>query len=124
VEAANWLANLERGSAKAVDDAALKLAQYPRRDLPRLNRNSRYFLAERLRMVAVVIEAISTTQEQATKPVFLFQVQRYDGLEEQQIAWALVTYWSEFGRTRWYLEQLHFLAFAAQSHGWTPEEPV
>ena len=65
-----------------------------------------------------MVEAISTTCEQATKPVFLFDVQRYDGLEEQQIAWALLSYWHEFGRSRWTMEHMSTLFYAAQMNGW------
>ncbi|CAN5354712.1 hypothetical protein BH09VER1_BH09VER1_28640 [soil metagenome] len=118
--ALDWLSKQQTLSQKNVDDAALKMARYPRRGLPRLGRRDTYFLRERIRMILPIVDALGSESRQAREPVRLFEPPRYEGLEEQQIAWALVAYWHEFGWNRWHLEQAGRLFYAASLNGWKP----
>lgn len=110
----SWLMEQEHAVADQVEDACVKLAQFPHRRMPRLSRRARYFLAERLRLADVFLEAISTTCDQAVKPVFLFALPRCEDLLEQQVLWALVAYWKEHGRNRWFLRRMSQLHFEAK----------
>jgi hypothetical protein len=121
-KAIGWLLQLEKKYSDHVDDAAAKLARFPRRRIPELDRDGLFLLRERIRIVHPVIEAMSTVWKQATKPVHLFDVPEYEGVEEQQILWALVSFWHELGCNRWTNEYLGNFHYAASLHGWRPDK--